>query len=165
MALNSYARLKLQGTSLAGDTTQVTMGGVDVSSDYIELHEVRWGLGVSSSTTTVRPGRPVLQPIALTKGIDQSTPQLYRALAVNAVLDGDILLFDTHPEDGSTRHRFTLTLANARVQSIASCSPDTLDPTVSGRPAREVVTIAAPSLRLRDEVRSVEYQYDAVVQR
>lgn len=162
MALNSYARLKLQGTPLDGDTTQATMGGVDVSSDHIELHEVRWGLGVPATTSTARPSRAELQPIVITKGIDQSTPQLYRALAVNAVVEGDILLFDTHPDDGSTRHRFTLTVGKARVQSIASCSPDTLDPSVSGRPAREVVTIAAPSLKLRDEVQSTEYQYDVV---
>lgn len=161
MALSSYARLKLQGTPLDGDTTHATMGGVDVSSDHIELHEVRWGLGVSSPTSTVRPGRAELQPIALTKGIDQSTPQLYRALAVGANVDGDILLFDTSPEDGSTRHRFTLTLSKARVLSIASCSPDTFDPEVSGRPAREVVTIAAPSVTMRDELHSIEYQHEA----
>lgn len=160
MALNSYARLRVNGTALDGDTMLQQIGGVDVSSDHLEVYEVRWGSGVPAATVTGRPGRLEMQPILITKRVDQATPRLYQALATNAAVDGDIKLFETHPQDGTSRHRFTLVIAKARIQSIASCSPDTLDAALSTRPAREVVAIAATSVTYRDEVHSVEYQQD-----
>jgi hypothetical protein len=46
MALNAYARLTINGESLQGDTAVQTVGGVDVSSDHIEVYELRWGSAV-----------------------------------------------------------------------------------------------------------------------
>ena len=160
MAFNSYARLTLNGTPLAGDTTVAEIGGVDVSADHIEVYEVRWGSASAMASADGRPGRAQVQPVLITKRVDQSTPRLYQAMMTNAAIDGAIKLFDTHPDSGEVRHRFTLTLAKARIQSITSCSPDTLDTAVAARPAREVVAIAAATLTYSDEVNSVEYRQD-----
>lgn len=161
MALNSYAQLTLNGSALSGDVTVFEIGSVDVSADHIEIHEVRWGAAVPVASSTARPGKPALQPVVITKRIDQTTPLLYQALFTNMAVDGDIKLFDSDPDSGGTRHRFTVKIAKARIQSIDSCSPDTFEPAVMTRPAREVVTIAAASVNWRDEVNGVEYQRDA----
>jgi type VI secretion system secreted protein Hcp len=161
MALNSYAQLSLNGTALSGDVAVAEMGGVDVSADHIEVNEVRWGAAVPATSTTARYGKPELQPIVLLKRVDQTTPMLYQGLFTNMSVDGDIKLFEPDPDNGNTRHRFTIKIAKARIRSIASWSPDTLDPAELARPAREVVTIAAASVNWRDEVYGTEYQRDS----
>ena len=155
MALPSYARFTLNGVTLEGDTSIGVMGGVDVSSEHIEVFEVRWGTAVPPTGST--RSRLDVQPVLITKRVDQSTPRLYEAMGRSTVLEGDIKLFDTHPASGETRHRFTLTIGKARVQGIESCSPDSLNPDTASRPAREVVTITAASLTYRDEVSNTEY--------
>ena len=158
MALNSYANLTVNGTELTGDTSIGVIGGEDVSSGHIEVFEVRWG-SVMPPAGAAR-GRLEMQPVVLTKRVDQTTPLLYQAMASNGVIMGTVKLFDTHPDSGETRLRFTLTLGKGRVQSIASCSPDGLDPAMASRPAREVVTISVSSLTYADVVGSTEYTQD-----
>lgn len=160
MALNAYANLTVNGTALQGDTSIAVIGGVDVSADHIELFEVRWG-SVMPTGGSAR-GRLDMQPVVLTKRIDQTTPLLYKAMAENSRLDGEIKLFDTHPDSGETRHRFTLIVMRGRVQSIASASPDSLDPALASRPAREVLTLTVGSLTYQDEVASVSYTQELV---
>jgi type VI secretion system Hcp family effector len=162
MALNSYARLTLNGAALSGDTTQNTVGGVDVSADHIEVHEVRWGSTMPTIVGSGRTGTFRLEPIRITKRIDKATPRLYAALGGNMSVAGDIKLFDTNPEDGTTRHRFTLTITKGRIQSIASWSPDVYDPAMSAQPPREVVELTAPTVRYRDEVSGVEHEQNLI---
>jgi type VI secretion system Hcp family effector len=161
MALNAYARLTINGQALQGDTSVQAMGSVDVSSDHIEVSELRWGSAVPAAASGGRTGRAEMLPVLITKRIDQTTPRLYEALVKNSQVEGEIKIFDTDPNDGTTRHRFTLVLGRGRLQSVTSSSPDTLDPAFSARPPREVVAITATSLTYRDEIHSVEYQQES----
>jgi hypothetical protein len=66
-ALNAYAALQANGTALDGDVTMETIGGVDVSSDHIEIYQIEHN---------ITPGKNKLisGPIVLQKRIDQTTP-------------------------------------------------------------------------------------------
>ena len=163
MALNSYARLTVNGEALQGDTTVQSIGGVDVSFDHIEVYELQWGSASPGAASGGRTGRAELLPVLITKRVDHATPRLYQALVSNSQVEGDIKIFDTSADDGSTRHRFTLVLGRSRVQSISSNSPDSLDPQVSARPPREVVAIIPASLTYRDEIHGVEFVHENVL--
>jgi type VI secretion system secreted protein Hcp len=162
MALNAYAELQINGESLTGDTTVQSMGGVDVSTNHIEVYQVKWGTRVGTEGQSHRASshRRIL-PIQLMKRVDQTTPQLYQALARNATISGSIKLFDTNPEDGATRHRFTLTIEGARILSIESCSPDAFDADTSNRPPYEIVEIVPHTIIYTDGIHSVEAQDSA----
>lgn len=158
MALNAYAALTYNGTALAGDVTMTTIGGVDVSADHIECYQVKWGSRVGTEGQSHRASSFLrVLPIALMKRIDGTTPELYQALSENATIAGDIKVFDTNPEDGITRHRFTITISGARILSIESCSPDAFDADVSNRPPYEVIEIVPHTITYTDVVFSKEY--------
>lgn len=158
MALNSYFMATLGGTALAGDTTMATIGGVDVSADHMELYEVKWGTRVGTEGQAHRASshRRIL-PVRIMKRIDQTTPLLYQGLKQNQRLDGDIKIFDNHPDSGETRHRFTVRLTQARILSIESCTPDAFDADVSNRPPYELVELVPHTIDYVDEVNSIEF--------
>jgi type VI secretion system Hcp family effector len=91
------------------------------------------------------------------KRVDGTTPELYQALTTNATISGDIKIFDTNPEDGTTRHRFTITIAGARILAIESRSPDAFDADQSNRPPYEVVEVVPHTITYTDVVNSKEY--------
>ncbi len=158
MALNAFAALTYNGTALAGDVTMTTVGGVDVSADHMELYEVKFGTRVGTEGQSHRASshRRIL-PISIMKRIDGTTPELYQALTTNATIAGDIKIFDTNPEDGSTRHRFTITISGARILAVESRSPDAFDADMSNRPPFEVVELVPHTITYTDVVNSKEY--------
>lgn len=158
MALNAYAALTANGTALSGDTTMTSIGGVDVSSDHIELYQVKWGTRVGTEGQSHRAAshRRIL-PIQIMKRVDGTTPEFYQALTQNATIAGEIKIFDTSPEDGTTRHRFTITIAGARVLSVESCSPDSHDGEVSSRAPYDLIELVPHTITYTDVVNSKEY--------
>lgn len=158
MALPSFAALTVNGSALSGDVSLASIGGVDVSSDHIEVAEVRFGAQMAtldSSPGRIRGARRIL-PVRLVKRLDGSTPDLYRALATNATVAGEVKIFDTNPEDGSTRHRFTVTISGARILSVQSATPNAWDddaPTL----ASEVVELVPHTITYTDVVNAREY--------
>ena len=158
MALNAYAQLSVNGTALTGDTMLIEIGGVDVSTDHIEIYELIFGSsrGISGKTGRAR-GHRQLSPIEMVKRTDQTTPLLYQALSENQRIDGDIKLFDADPETGEIRHRFTITLAKARVSSLTTISPDVYDAEASNRPIYDLLELVAGSITYTDLINSVEY--------
>ncbi len=158
MAHNAYAALTYNGSALAGDVTITTIGGVDVSADHMELYQVKWGCRVGTEGQSHRASsHRRIQPIQIMKRIDGTTPELYQALTQNQTIAGDIKIFDTNPEDGATRHRFTITISGARILAIESCSPDAFDADVSNRPPYEVVELVPHTITYTDVVNSKEY--------
>jgi type VI secretion system secreted protein Hcp len=158
MALHAYAQLSANGTALTGDTMLVEIGGVDVSSDHIEIYELIFGSsrGISGKTGRAR-GHRQLSPIEMVKRTDQTTPLLYQALSENQRIDGDIKLFDADPETGEIRHRFTVSVTKARVSSLTTVSPDVYDAEASNRPIYDLLEIVAGTITYTDLVNSVEY--------
>ncbi len=158
MGLNAYAALTYNGTPYAGDTTVTSMGGVDVSADHIELYEVKWGTRVGTEGQAHRASsHRRIMPIRIMKRVDQTTPEFYQALTQNMTVAGEIKIFDTNPEDGGTRHRFTITIAGARILAVESCSPDAFDADVSNRPPYEVIELVPHTITYTDMVNSKEY--------
>jgi type VI secretion system secreted protein Hcp len=158
----SFAALTFDGTTISGDVTHATIGGVDVSRGHIEVFDLSFGARVTTAPNTgasVRAtGRRQLAPVRLTKPMDRTTPLLYQALSQNQTVDGDIRIFDTDPEDGSTRHRFTIRLARARVTAVESAVADpNVGVPVPGRPY-DTVELVPHSITYVDEVASVEYE-------
>jgi type VI secretion system secreted protein Hcp len=149
MALNSYAQLTLNGTALTGDVSLTEIGGVDVSSQYVELLRVTFGAAAARTAVTGQAtGRRQFEPIRFVKRIDSSTPLLYQALAQNQRVAGTILLFGVDPADGSTRNFFTIEAQNGAITAISDVSPDTRDPAVSTWDAYEEVSLAFAAITL-----------------
>ena len=146
-ALNGYAQLYVNGELLDGDVTIGQIGGLDVSSGYIEIYEINQNL----------LGKAKSAPITIMKRIDQTTPTLASAVAEEKVVSGEVLLFDNDPDTGETRHRFTISLSGGFAVESSIVLPDAFDPQQSNRPPYEYLQIAPASYTLRDEVSGVEY--------
>jgi type VI secretion system secreted protein Hcp len=131
-----FAALTLNGAPLGGDVRHSAVAGIDVSRGHIEVFELSFGSRIAGATTGLRgASRRELSPVRLTKPLDAATPPLYRALAQNSTLGGEVRIFDTNPEDGTTRHRFTVTIAGGRVTSVETRVPDVVAGLpVPGRP-------------------------------
>ncbi|GAA1975689.1 type VI secretion system tube protein TssD [Microbacterium pumilum] len=158
MALNGYARLTLNGTALTGDVSVDHVGSVDVQSDHVEVQRLTFGADVARAPGSGQAtGRRQYQPIRFVKRIDRSTPLLYRALAQNERVAGDILLFDLNPDDGTLRHFFTVTIANGVVSGISSVLPDTRD-TQQSWDAYEEVSLTFASITLTHDPTGTEMQ-------
>jgi type VI secretion system secreted protein Hcp len=158
----SFAALTVNGAPLGGDVTQATIGGVDVSRGHIEVYDLSFGARVTTAPNTgASPrstGRRQLDPLRLTKPMDRTTPLLYQALSQHRTIAGDVLIFDTNPEDGTTRHRFTIRLSDARITAVASAVTDpNVGIPVPGRPY-ESVELVPHTIAYIDEVASVEYE-------
>jgi type VI secretion system Hcp family effector len=162
MALLSFAALTVNGTPLSGDVAMASIGGVDVSSDHIEVHEVQFGSRIAIDPQGRRStGARRVLPLRLAKRIDGTTPELYQALTMNATIAGEVKIFDTDPDDGSTRLRFTLTLAKSRVTAIESRVPDVYDAEQGNRPPMEVVEIVPHTITYTDVVNGREFTEEA----
>jgi type VI secretion system Hcp family effector len=146
-ALNGYAQLYIDGQALDGDTTLSSIGGVDVSSGYIEIYQMDQALVAKAKSA----------PIAIMKRLDQTTPKLAQAIAEEKTISGQILLFDNDPDSGETRHRFSIYLDNAQVVKSAILMPDAFDASQSNKPVVEHVQINPGSYTLVDELNSAEY--------
>lgn len=160
MALNAYAQLTLNGATLQGDVTESQFGGVDVSADHIELTEVQFSVSMPTQgqATGVRVGRRQYGPLVVRKRMDRATPLLYRALAQGEQVAGTVKLFEPDPVDGSIRHRFSVTIGNARITGIEDVNPDVLDVAGVTLPLLERVTLTFVQFRIADVVNGVEFE-------
>ena len=149
-ALNAYAALTAGGTALSGDVTMQEIGGIDVSTDHIEIYQVEHN---------IKPGKNKLisGPIVILKRIDQTSPLLLQAMSEGQRIDGDIKIFDNDPDSGETRHRFTIRLTQAEVVGISSNLPDAFNAEDSNRPPYERIELQPFSLMWVDEINSEEY--------
>jgi len=149
-ALNAYLELQLNGTAIAGDTTVVSMGGVDVS-DHIECiafnHEV-FVTGTSSRRTH--------GPIKIVKRVDKSSPLLYMGFGQNQSAELTFRFFRLNPDEGTTEHYYTITLQNARIAGIRHWFPNTTDPAGANLPQMEEVSFIYQTITITHEIGGTE---------
>lgn len=157
-AFNSYLELTCNGSAIDGKSSVSEIGGLNVSQ-MIEVYSFGMNLSVpvDISTGQTRGGRSY-KPVRLLKRIDKSTPLIAQALATNQNCEAVIRFFDNDPDQGQTRHFFTITLEQARIVAVMPVSPSTLDPASANSPFTESVSIAFGIIRFTDEIDSTEFE-------
>ena len=155
-SLPAFAQLTWNGTAFSGDTSLSSLGGVDVSVDHVELFAVSWGTAVGSQNQR-GPQQLQVAPIVLTKPLDQTTPLFNQAMAQNATIAGVIKIFDTSPDDGVVRHRFSLTIGGGRIVGVESLKPDPLEPASRAGGPVDTIQIRPQSITYTDLVHSTEF--------
>lgn len=152
-ALNAYLELKLNGNDIAGDTTVVSIGGVDVS-DHIEC------IAFNHEVFTSGASRATHGPIKFVKRVDKSSPLLYQGFGQNMNADVKFRFFRNNPDDGSTEHYYTITLQNARIASIRHWFPNTTDSVGASLPQMEEVSFTYQSITIIHEISATETTLD-----
>jgi type VI secretion system Hcp family effector len=163
MAFHVYAAFEINGTELSGETTLANIGGVDVSGGHIEIYELNFGAerAMREGSNSGRGlGRHRLMPLRLVKRTDRTTPLLYHALSHGLRIDGEIKLFDAHPETGEIRQRFAITLGQARLTAMTTTSPDVFDPEDSTRPVYDFLELLPNTITYTDVVHGIEFMDD-----
>lgn len=155
-ALNAFAELTANGTPLDGLVTMNTIGGVDVSSNHIEIFSMEQAsmVDVQKKAQQVAVG-----PFVLSKRVDNTSPLLLKALTNGDNIEGTIKLFDNDPNTGETRLFFTIQILHARVTSVRQRLPDTFVPEEAVKPVMEEIEIVAGSVVWTDEISGEEHQY------
>jgi type VI secretion system secreted protein Hcp len=159
-ALNAYAALVFNGTSIDGETTMNQIGEVDVSNDHVEIHAVNheafMAIGSSGQTT----GRLNHAPLKFVKRIDKSSPLIQQAMSQNHVVQGAFKFFRNNPDTGVVEHFYTIELQQARISGVRSWSPNNLDAAASTFPFMEEVSIIYNQIRFRHEIAGTEHVID-----
>jgi type VI secretion system secreted protein Hcp len=139
MAETVHAFLKANGTDMAGESSQTSLGRENsIECVYFE-DDVRTARERGSGLAT---GRRTYEPIKFLKRIDKSSPLLAKALCNNEVVEGTFKFFRPSPAgDGTTQQFFTVEIAEARVAGIKRVSPNCIDPASSSEPPLEEVSI------------------------
>ena len=116
MAETVHLYLKANGTDIAGESTQTSLGREN-SIECVEFQDSVRTAREHGSRAAV--GRRVHAPIRIVKRIDKSSPLIAKALCRNERVDAEFKFFRPNPNgDGTTEQFFTVKLENGRVDSI-----------------------------------------------
>lgn len=156
MAETVHLFLKANGSDIAGESTQTSLGRENsIECLYVE-DSVRTAREKGSGMAT---GRRTYGPIQIVKRIDKSSPLLARALCKNEVIEGVFKFFRPNPTgDGTTEQFFTMKIKQGRIASIKRVSPDTLDPASSLAPPTETVEFVFHTISWTYEDGGVEHE-------
>jgi type VI secretion system Hcp family effector len=159
MALNVYLEGEAEGIgAFDGDSSMSEIGGVDVSSNHVEVYEFNAGsrVGTEGQAHRASSHRRIL-PVRFEKRTDQTTPLFYQALKENKAFTGTFKFFD-NDQTGETRHRFSVTVTNARILSVETKSPDAFDADESNRPIYDVIEIVPHTIAYEDLIESKMFE-------
>ena len=139
MAETVHLYLKANGSDIAGDSSQTSLGREDSIECLSFSDSVRTAREKGSGLAT---GRRTYDPVTFRKRIDKSSPLLAKALCNNEKVDAVFKFFRPNPNgDGTTEQFFTVELEQGRMASIRRVSPDTIDPASATEPPTEEVGI------------------------
>ena len=79
----------------------------------------------------------------------------------NQTISGTFRMFDTNPDDGSTRERFNVVVTNARITSLNTASPDTSNPATASMAQYDLVELVPNTMSISDLVNSTEYEWSS----
>ena len=137
MAETVHLYLKLAGSDIQGESTQVSLGRENsIECVYFESEVVTAREAGSGMAT----GRRQYKPIILRKRLDKATPLLAKGLTENQVAEGIFKFFRPNPSgDGTTEQFFTIAFKQGRIASIKQWNPDTIEPATSTWPSMEEI--------------------------
>jgi|SRR6185436_1816338 len=145
MAETAHLYLKLAGTDIQGESTQMSLGRENsIECLYFES-EVLTAREAGSGMAT---GRRQYQPIVLRKRIDKSSPLLAKGLVENQQADGIIKFFRPAPSgDGTTQQFYTIAFKQGRIASLKVWNPDTIEPATATMPAMEEISFVFHTIK------------------
>lgn len=156
MALNIH--LWITGTTqgeIRGDSTVSSMD----REGTIEAFQLEHMVKVPTEVSGMATGERSHAPIKIIKRIDQSSPLLHQALCNNEELEVAIKFYRPNPSgDGTTEHFYTIRLRQARVSSIKTVLPNTLDMSTVSAPAVEEVSFVFGTINWVYESNGIEFE-------
>jgi type VI secretion system secreted protein Hcp len=148
--------LKVNGTPVAGESTQVSLD----RQDSIECLSFSQAASLpTDAATTMATGRRQYDPITIRKRVDRSSPLLIPALARNQVAEGTFRFYRPNPSgDGTTQQFFTVEFRKGRIVHYRLIVPDVLDPSSAPLPAMEEVRIVFQTITWKYEPLGVAFE-------
>lgn len=138
MAETVHLYLKANGTDIAGESTQTSLGRENSIECVYYKFNVKTAREAGSGMAT---GRRQYEPLLIRKRIDKATPLLMKALCENAVVDGVFKFFRPNPTgDGTTEQFYTVAFKQGRVASVQHVNPDVFNPVTNTEPPLEEIT-------------------------
>lgn len=138
MAETVHLYLKANGTDIAGESTQTSLGRENSIECVYFKFAVKTAREAGSGMAT---GRRQYEPLLVRKRIDKSTPLLMKALCENQVVEGVFKFFRPNPTgDGTTEQFYTVAFKQGRVASVQHVNPDTIVPATSTDPPLEEIS-------------------------
>jgi len=137
MAETVHLFLKANGTAIAGQSTQTSLGRADsIECVYFE-HEIDTARDTANGMAT---GRRTYQPLVVRKRIDKSSPLIAKALTTNQVVDGTFKFYRPNPAgDGTTQQFYSVDIKGGRIAGIKQYVPDvTVDENGAEHPLEEI---------------------------
>lgn len=150
----AFAELEINGQALDGYVSQTEVGGVDVSSNHIEVDEFGQTVAQKQTKKKLATGKVGPSTIVLRKRQDQTSPLFIDAVVRNQVLSGTIKFF-TADDGGALQLESTIDLADARVVSVEQILPSS-----PGLPLSEVVTLVPASQTWTNVLEGTSTSYD-----
>jgi type VI secretion system Hcp family effector len=151
-----FASIEVNGLVLSGDTTIPIIGGED-TTDYIEFLTYRHDMSRSNGDgSRAISGRIVHSPIIITKRIDGTSPLLIQGLHQNQDVEGVFRFFDSDPNTGVTRLRYTVAIIGGRITSVRTLT--ILDQGITH--LIEEVSFAYQTITFTDDITGTSYEYN-----
>jgi type VI secretion system secreted protein Hcp len=138
MAETVHLYLKANGTDIAGESTQTSLGRENSIECVYYKQAVITAREAGSGMAT---GRRQYEPLMIRKRIDKSSPLLMKTLAENTAIEGTFKFFRPNPTgDGTTEQFYTVQIKQGRIASIAQFVQDVMVPATATDPPMEEVT-------------------------
>ena len=126
MAEPVYLFLKVNGTTIQGDSSQTSLG----RADSIECLYYRQAFATGhTSSGMAATGRRTYDPLVIRKRIDKASPLLAKALIQNSLVEGVFKFFRPNPlGDGTTEQFYTTEIKQGRIAAISQSAPEVGQP-------------------------------------
>lgn len=149
-AENTHLTLTLNGTTIEGDSTIISLG----REDTIEC----FSFSQSGFTSTDRGSATRnYRPITIRKRIDKASPLLMQAWAQNHQGTAVFRFYRPNQNTGQTEHHYTIELSFARITAVSTTLPDTLDPDTASLPQLEIVSFEFDQIEYTDEINNTSF--------
>lgn len=152
MALMVYASLTADDTALAGDSTNSSVGGVDVSA-MLECYSLEF------SASSPEGKESQFSPLRFRKRSSENTPELWKASLLKQKISGTFHMFDADPNSGQTRERFRVVITGAQIVNLSTASPDASNPSLAPMPQYDLVELAPKTMSINELTSGTKYEW------